>query len=73
MTGKIDFEVFATEPGRKEGDKTRWTRVGVAFVNRDSISIKLSAYPVRPELVLLKPKPKEESKPPAKMDPFAGR
>lgn len=72
MTGNIDFEVFAVEPGRKEGDKSRWTRIGVAFTNAESISVKLSAYPVRPELVLLKPKPKEEQKEKLKMNVFGG-
>jgi len=33
--------------GNKEGEKSFWTRVGVAYVNRDgSLTLKLDALPV---------------------------
>lgn len=70
MKGQLDFEAFVVEEAKKEGQKNRWTRIGAAWVNRDSITIKLSALPVTGEIVLLKPKPKEAAKPPAKMDVF---
>ena len=69
MKGKIDFEAFAVEEAKKEGDKNRWTRIGVAFVNKESISVRLSALPINGEIVLLKPKPKEE-KAPEKLNVF---
>jgi len=37
----------------KNGDKSYWNRIGVAFVNNDgSINVKLDAYPVNGELQL---------------------
>lgn len=37
----------------QRGDKSFWTRIGVAFVNRDgSINVKLEAFPVNGELQL---------------------
>lgn len=69
MKHEIDFEAFAVEDGRKEGDKARWTRIGAAFCNKDSISIALNALPVNGRIVLLRPRPKEAVKP-AKINPF---
>jgi hypothetical protein len=71
MKGKIDFECFAVEDAKKEGGKARWTRIGVAFVNKDSITVRLNALPINGEVVLLKPKPKEEA-PPQKLNVFGG-
>lgn len=35
----------------KRGEKSYWTRIGVAFVNRDgSLNVKLEALPVNGEL-----------------------
>jgi hypothetical protein len=41
-------DVFAISESKEEGrEKTRWTRVGVAFPNRDgSINVLLDALPV---------------------------
>ena len=73
MSSKVDFEVFGTEEySVGEETKTRWTRLGVAFVNADSISVKLSAYPTNPSLVLLKPKPKDDGGSKGKLDVFGG-
>lgn len=60
---KPDFNVFGTETYEtEEGEKTRWTQVGVGFTNKESITIQLNAYPVNPKLVLLKPKEVERQK-----------
>lgn len=65
----VDFEAFGVEEYTQDGEqKTRWTNIGVAFLNKDSISIHLNAYPTNPKIVLMKPRPKEEEKP--KMDVF---
>ena len=41
---------------------TRWTRIGIAFVNRDgSLNIKPDAVPVNGSLHSRDPKPKEEN------------
>ena len=43
-------DVFAIRPG-KEGDKARWVRIGIGFVNGDqSINVKLDATPINGEL-----------------------
>ena len=33
--------------------KERWVEIGVAFKNRDTISVKLDAYPVNAKIVLV--------------------
>lgn len=55
-------EAFAV---REERGRSYFTRVGVAFCNREtgSISVLLDAIPVNGKLVLLKPKPREQSAP----------
>ena len=49
-----------SEPGSKADEaqtKSRWTRVGVTFLNRDeSETVVLDAIPVNGRLVLQKPK-----------------
>jgi len=43
-------DVFTIRPGR-EGDKGRWVRIGIGFVNGDqSINVKLDATPINGEL-----------------------
>jgi hypothetical protein len=43
------------------GDRSFWTRCGVAFVNRDgSINVKLELMPLDGELHIREPKPKEK-------------
>jgi hypothetical protein len=72
----VDFEAFGVEEyeDKSSGEaKTRWTRIGVAFVNPDSITVQLNAYPVTPKIVLMKPKDKGGPPEKAKMDPFAGK
>ena len=71
MKGKgFDFEAFAVEEGKTENDKAYWTRIGAAWINKDSITISLNALPVNRKIVLLKPRPKEEKKPEQKMSVF---
>ncbi len=49
MTVKIK-DVYAVTK-RRDGDKTSWARVGVAFVNKDdSINVILDALPVEGRL-----------------------
>ncbi len=41
----------------KEGDESRWTRIGVSFLNKDqSESILLDAVPVNGKVILRSPK-----------------
>jgi hypothetical protein len=54
------YEAFAVEPGREQGDKSRWTRIGAAFKNKAGLTVKLNALPTNGKLVLLPPRPKEE-------------
>lgn len=52
-------EVFAINEGK--GNATRWTRVGIGFVNRDgSINVVLDAVPLNGRLQIRDRKPKSE-------------
>lgn len=56
------YDVLVSEQGK--GDKTYYTRIGVAFVNQDySISVKLKALPLGGELYLAIPRPKDGEAP----------
>lgn len=47
------WDVYTVTPPRKEGGRENWTRIGVAFVNRDgSFKVRLDATPVNGELVI---------------------
>ena len=35
------------------GGKERWVEIGVGFQNRDTVKIKLDAYPVNGEIILV--------------------
>lgn len=54
-----------TTPTIGSDDKTRYTRIGVAFPTKEGsnafLSIKLDALPINGEMVLFEPKPREES------------
>lgn len=42
-------------------DKSAWYKIGTAFLHEDGrISMQLAALPVNGEIVLFKPKPKED-------------
>ncbi len=46
----------------ERGERTYWTRIGVAFTNRDgSISVKLEALPVSGVLCLRSQKPEDKA------------
>jgi len=52
-------EVYTITEG---GEKKRWTRIGVAFVNSDgSLNVKLDALPVNGQMNIRDPKPKDEA------------
>lgn len=61
-------EVFSLTEYQKDGQKkTRWTKVGVGFENKDgSLSIMLDALPVNGRLQVRDPRPKDGDR-----DPFA--
>ncbi len=49
------LDVFTILPPYKEGGKSRWLRIGSAWVNRDrSMNIKLDALPLNGELQIRK-------------------
>src|SRR3989304_6685823 len=55
------LDVFTILPPYKEGGKSRWVRIGSAWVNRDrSMNIKLDALPLNGELQIRKHVPREE-------------
>ena len=56
------LEVYTVIDPTREGQKSRWVRIGAAWKNRDgSLNIKLDALPVNGVLNVRKPKPKEDS------------
>ena len=60
MSGNIDFEACATrEYSVGSESKTKWTQIGVGFINKNGITVKLDALPVDANIVLLKPKPND--------------
>jgi len=68
MSKGVDFVVKSVREYDENGEsKTRWTDIGVAFTNKDSITILLNALPLGEKMVLMKPKPRDEKK---SMDPF---
>ena len=43
-------------------DKTRWIKIGVAFINKDnSINVVLNALPINGKLNIRDPKPAQEA------------
>lgn len=59
---KTRFDVFTVRDNPQEGGKAFWTRIGVAFSNRDgSLSVILDALPVDGKLQIREyvPKPQE--------------
>ena len=51
MAGKENNSPLSVFAITERGDKTYWSRVGVAFVNRDSsITVQLEAFPVSGKL-----------------------
>lgn len=43
-----------------DSGKDRWTNIGVAFNNNETITVLVDAAPINGKLILSKPKPKEE-------------
>lgn len=59
---KLDFIAKAVREYEENGEKkTRWTDIGVGFVNKDSITVMLNALPIGDKIVLMKP-PKVDEK-----------
>jgi len=52
------------------GGKERWVEIGVAFRNRDSISVKLDALPVNGKIVLLPLRERDDDKNGSDRDDF---
>lgn len=63
MTERMDV---LTGRQSKDGEKTYWTRLGVAFRSRDGEgwNIDLDGYPVNGKLIMRPPKKKEEASAP---------
>jgi hypothetical protein len=59
VKGKVPDYVAATVVGDKETGKERWTSIGVAFQNQDSITVLVDAVPVNGKIVLRHPKKQE--------------
>jgi hypothetical protein len=58
MKGQAPTYQAATVVNDQESGKDRWSNIGVAFQNQDSITVLLDAVPVNGKIVLTKPKPK---------------
>ncbi len=54
-----DYRV-ATVVNDSESGKDRWTNIGVAFKNADTITVLVDALPVNGKLILQKPKEDKE-------------
>jgi hypothetical protein len=54
-----DYRV-ATVVSDSESGKDRWTNIGVAFQNQDTITVLVDALPVNGKMILQKPKEKTE-------------
>jgi len=61
MKGQTPDYRVTTVVSDPETGKDRWTNIGVAFQNKESITVLMDAVPVNGKLVLTKPKKKEES------------
>ncbi|MFH0861591.1 MAG: hypothetical protein V1875_01040 [Candidatus Altiarchaeota archaeon] len=57
--GKMPDYVASTVVNDKESGKDRWTQIGVAFKNQDSITVLVDAVPVNGKVILRQPKKKE--------------
>ena len=57
--GKMPDYVASTVVSDKESGKDRWTGIGVAFKNQDSITVLVDAVPVNGKIILRPPKKKE--------------
>ena len=55
MSKKLDYKVY-TVTEREGQDKSYWTKIGAAFVNKDgSINVALDALPVNGRIQLREP------------------
>lgn len=54
------LEAFTVRKDERS-DKSYWTKIGMAFANKNGgFSLRLDALPVNGEIVLLPPKPRDE-------------
>ncbi len=58
MKGQTPDYRVSTVVKDPEGGKDRWTNIGVAFQNQQSITVLMDAVPTNGKIVLTKPKPK---------------
>jgi hypothetical protein len=61
---KQRLDVFNIRKGKSRdgGERSYWSRCGVAFINKDgSINVKLELLPIDGELHLRAPRPRDES------------
>ncbi|MBU0761520.1 MAG: hypothetical protein KKD39_00700 [Candidatus Altiarchaeota archaeon] len=56
MKGKMPDYRVSTVVNDPESGKDRWTNVGVAFQNNDSITVLIDAMPVNGKLILTRPR-----------------
>ena len=62
MKGKMPDWRVSTVVKDPESQKDRWTNIGVAFKNSDSITVLMDAIPVNGKIILTIPKKVEETK-----------
>ncbi len=60
MKGKMPDWRVSTVVNDPDSGKDRWTNVGVAFNNNETITVLIDATPINGKLILAKPRPKEE-------------
>jgi len=60
MKGKMPDWRVSTVVNDPDSGKDRWTNIGVAFNNNETITVLVDAAPINGKLILSKPKPKEE-------------
>ena len=58
MKGQAPTYQAATVHNDTESGKDRWSNIGVAFQNEDTITVLLDAVPVNGKIILQKPKQK---------------
>ena len=61
MKGKMPDYRVSTVVNDTDSGKDRWTNVGVAFQNTESITVLIDAMPVNGKLVLTKPRKAQDA------------
>lgn len=55
------LEVYTIIPPQRDGDKSRWVRIGTAWRNKDgSTNVALDALPTNGKLQIREPQPRED-------------